>query len=229
MARRNRTSSSRSRIRSVSGRSKIVWGGLVGAMTAVGGILLLLDGRPLGRSDGLSVPPLMASSAGTLDMDGIFSRLKTLEKGRWKAIVIHHSGAPTGNPATITADHKKLGLNGLGHHFVIGNGSGGMDDGELQVGYRWREQYPGAHAGGPKGDWYNQNALSICLVGNGDRQGFTKAQMARLAQLTSALCRQLGIAADREHVVLHSQIAPTTDPGASFNDRWLRQKLAETN
>ncbi|MGQ0628506.1 MAG: peptidoglycan recognition protein family protein [Phycisphaerales bacterium] len=231
MARRNRSKSYSRRHRSggLSTRAKMVWGALIGSMTAVGGVLLMLDTPALGRSDGLAVPPLLASGGSSADLESIFTKPKAIDKARWKAIVIHHSGAPSGNPETIAADHKKLGLNGLGHHFVIGNGSGGMDDGGLQVGYRWLNQYPGAHAGGRKGDWYNQHSVSICLVGNGDRNGFSKAQMTRLSQLISVLCRNLDIPADPQHVLLHSAVAPTTDPGRQFNESWLRQRLAEGN
>jgi len=233
MARRNRSrsisSGRRSRSAGVSRRSKLVWGALLGSMTAVGGLLLMLDGKSMGRSDGLALTPLMAQGGTSADLESIFTKPRAIDKSRWQAIVIHHSGSPSGNPETIAAEHKKLGLNGLGHHFVIGNGSGGMDDGGLQVGYRWLNQYPGAHAAGKRGDWYNQHAISICLVGNGDRQGFTSAQMTRLAQLINLLCRNLDIHNDAEHVVLHSSLAPTTDPGRLFNEAWLRRQIGVDN
>ena len=61
--------------------------------------------------------------------------------------MIHQSGSAYGKPSTIEAEHVAQNLRGLGHHFVIGNGSG-MDDGEVHVGYRWLDQLPGAHAAG---------------------------------------------------------------------------------
>ena len=209
----------------VSRRAKVVWMSLTAAMTAVGGLLVVADGRPAPRADGLALPPLVAAGS-PQGIESIFKTRMALDKGRWKAIIIHASGEPFGSPAAIEAEHQKLRFRGLGHHFVIGNGAG-MDDGELHVGYRWLDQLPGAHAAGPKGDWYNANAISICLVGNGDRQTFTKPQIARLESLVSALCRELGIPADK--VLLHSAIAPTSDPGRLFPEALLRQHLADGN
>jgi N-acetyl-anhydromuramyl-L-alanine amidase AmpD len=210
---------------SLSRRAKIVWLALLGAMTGVGGLLLAADGRPAPRVDGLAVPPLMASGMPS-SIETVLRTRKPAEKNRWQAIVIHHTAQPFGSPASISDEHEKLGFRGLGHHFVIGNGAG-MDDGELHVGFRWLDQLPGAHAGGERGDWYNQHAISICLVGNGDRKAFTKAQLARLDQLITLLRREFNLPADR--VVLHSQIAPTSDPGVLFPATWLRQRLTDGN
>ncbi len=208
---------------SLSHRSKVVWLSLLGAMTGVGGLLLAADGRGgSARADGLALPPLMASAAGP-SIDSVFSTRRPLDKARWQAIVIHHTGQPFGSPATIADEHARLGFRGLGHHFVIGNGSP-MDDGELHVGFRWLDQLPGAHAGGEKGDWFNQHAISIALVGNGDRTPFTRNQMARLAQLVKALSRELNIPPER--ILLHSDLAPTSDPGVLFPAADLRRRLA---
>lgn len=206
-------------ISSPARRARTVWLSLMMSMTAVGGLPLLVDGRSAPRADGLALPLLMASGP-TASVESIFQTRRTLQPGRWTSIVIHHSGSPVGTAASITAEHERLRFKGLGHHFLIGNGQG-MDDGELHVGYRWLDQLPGAHAGGPEGEYYNLNAISICLVGDGDRRPFTPAQLARLEQLLRALTRELGVPADK--VVLHSDIAPTSDPGRLFPKAWLRE------
>jgi N-acetyl-anhydromuramyl-L-alanine amidase AmpD len=224
MARRARRNSRRSSARAaISTRTKVVWLALVGAMTGLGGVLLALDGRHAARVDGLAMPPLMAATSASSQIESIFGTRRPLDMQRWKYVVIHHTGEHYGTEASITRQHVKQGLQGLGHHFLIGNGSG-MDDGELFVGKRWQQQQPGAHAVGTRSSELNQQGISICLVGNCDRTAPTRAQMDRLAELVSALCRQLNIPRDR--VILHSDAAPVSDPGRRFPEAQLRQRLA---
>lgn len=224
MARRARRNSRRSAARAVlSTRTKVVWLALVGAMTGLGGVLLALDGRHAPRVDGLAMPPLMASQPDSTQIESIFNTRKPLDTQRWQYIVIHHTGEAFGTAASVTDQHRRAGLKGLGHHFLIGNGKG-MDDGLLYVGGRWRDQQPGAHAVGKRGDDLNQHGISICLVGNIDRSPPTRAQMDRLGELVATLCRQLNIPRDR--VLLHSDAAPVSDPGRRFPEAQLRQRLA---
>lgn len=206
-------------------RAKVVWVSFLAAMTLVGGVLLAVDDRPAPRLDGLSFAPLLASTSGS-GMDAILRTRTTLDRPRWQAIVIHHSGSPVGSPASIGAEHEKAGFKGLGHHFVIGNGSG-MEDGEVHVGFRWLDQLPGAHAQGKDRDWYNLHAVSICLVGDGNRRGFSPAQSRRLTEVVSTLCRSLNIPKDR--VYLHSDVGGPTvagDPGTLFPIKSLQEQLA---
>jgi hypothetical protein len=203
-------------------RTKVVWLSLLGAMTGVGGILLAVEGRPAPRVDGLSFAPLAATGAPSRAESFLMTR-QPLDKARWTGIVIHHSNAPLGNAATIAAEHEAMGLRGLGHHFIIGNGNG-MRNGEVYLAYRWLDQLPGAHAGGPDGDEHNLHSISICLVGDGNRRAFTQQQYEALLELTTTLCRELNI--PRDHVFMHSDIAPTSDPGALFSTASFRQALS---
>jgi hypothetical protein len=197
------------------GRIRAVWISFVAAMTLVGGVLLVVDGRPVPRVDGLSLSPLAATSWGVASSaaDPILTTRRALDTQRWQAIVIHHSGSTIGTPATIEADHQARNLRGLGHHFIIGNGNG-MENGQLHIGYRWLDQLPGAHATGPQGDAYNLHAISICLVGDGNRRAFSPEQLRRLESLTEVLRQRFNIPAER--VVLHSDIAAVDDPGRLF-------------
>ncbi len=193
-------------------RAPIVWVSFLGAMTVVGGLLLLAAG-PSPRTDGVSVSPLAAATIVATGTSNLIQTHKPLDSARWQAIVVHHSGATKGDPASLSKEHRDAGFQGLGHHFIIGNGAG-MDDGEIRIGYRWLDQLPGAHAVGPNEKFYNEHAISICLVGDGNRNGFTQSQIQQLATLVDALRRQLGLPADR--VLLHSDLAPVSDPGKLF-------------
>lgn len=205
----------------ISRRTRVVWFAFASAMTLGCGLLLALESKPAPRSDGLALAALVAAAPSNLSEAVLNTRVK-VEPGRWQSIVIHHSGQAAGSPASIARDHEAQNLRGLGHHFVIGNGAG-MDDGELHVGYRWLDQLPGAHAAGANGDWYNINAISICLVGDGNRRPFTDAQMVRLNQLVESLARELNI--PHSQIVLHSDIAPASDPGVLFPSARFQQML----
>lgn len=197
-----------------SARAKVVWVSFLAAMTLVGGLLLVLDGRPVPRIDGLSLSPLAATgwSRGPA-ADPVHITRRPLDHQRWQAIVIHHSGSTVGTPASIEAEHQSRNLKGLGHHFIIGNGNG-MEDGQVHVGYRWLDQLPGAHAAGPYGNAYNLHAISICLVGDGNRRPFTAMQLQQLSTLIEKLRAEFSISDDR--IVLHSDIAGVEDPGRLF-------------
>lgn len=206
----------------VSSRSKVVWLSLLVSMTGVGGVLLALNPLP-GGSRGPGGAPALVATAQTVGIDAIFSTPERLDRARWTAIVIHHSGSSFGTPTSIDKEHRAQGSRSMGHHFVIGNGKG-MEDGELHVGARWLLQQPGHHAAGPRGAELNLSSISICLVGDGDSQPFTPLQLLRLRQLVDGLRRELGVPADR--VLLHSAVAPTSDPGRYFPQAWLREQLA---
>ncbi len=207
--------------RPVSSRTRIVWGSLVASMTVVGGLPLALDRRESPIGDGFALPPL-AAMAGAGGIESVFNTPEPMTAGRWQAIVIHDSGTASGSPDTLDEQARSMGLRGLGYHFVIGNGSG-LRDGQIHVGARWLKQSAGAHAAGAKADWYNRNAIGICIVGNGERRPFTEAQTARLMQLVDALMRECKIPADR--VYLHSQIADTPSPGRFFPEAGFRGQL----
>lgn len=181
-----------------------------------------LDGPRAPRMDGVALAAATRTTQVT-SIESIFRTRAPVARDRWQYIVIHHSGSAHGSAQTLAAQHEAVGLKGLGHHFVIGNGNG-SGDGELFVGHRWLDQGYGAHAAGPDGEWYNTRSIGICLIGDGDRRPFSPAQMSRLADLVSALCRDFGIPEDR--VILHRSIAGTTSPGRLFPEAALRERLS---
>ncbi|MDX9911535.1 MAG: peptidoglycan recognition family protein [Phycisphaerales bacterium] len=206
----------------ISRRTKAVWLALGGSMTLVAGLMLVLEGGPSPRAQGLALPAAAATTNPT-SLEVIFHTKAPIQKGAWHGIVIHHSGSTRGTPASIEREHLAQNLTGLGYHFVIGNGRG-IADGEVHVAYRWNEQLPGAHVAGPDADRLNRSTIGICLIGDGDTKGFTDAQVRRLAELCATLCRELGLPQDA--VMLHSDVAGTTDPGRLFPEAAFRQQLA---
>lgn len=199
-------------------RPHIVWASLLTAMTGVGGLLLALEDRP-------APPPSLASAVrvapGGRQVD--IQPTAALDRDRWLSVVVHHSGDSMGSAASLAKEHESQGLRGLGHHFVITNGHGG-GDGEIQIGYRWRDQLPGAHTAGPAGDEFNRRGIGICLVGDGERRPFTDAQISSLVRLIASLQRELGIPDDA--VRLHRDVASTSSPGRLFPEAVFRTHLA---
>ncbi len=220
MPQASRTSSA-ARTRKVGRRARVVWASLVGSMTAVTALLMALDHSTPTRLDGIALPA-MAATRTNASIEAIFQTRVPVKADQWLAIVIDHSGAPFGTPASIDAEHRAMGLRSLGADFVIGNGQG-MGDGEIHVGERWLEQQPGAHTAGPDGDWYNRHAIGISLVGDGTRRGFSQLQMTRLLDLVSALAREYDIPPER--IVLHNDVAPVAGPGRYFPAASFREQV----
>jgi hypothetical protein len=217
----------------ISRRTRVVWGAFGAAMALACGVLVL------GDAEGPRAVPAMTIVNLDAATEGIMPREAPLDRARWNSIVIHHSATPAGDAGSIARMHASAGLDGLGYHFVIGNGQG-MPDGYVEAGPRWHRQQPGAHVAGPetrasdvarvargaiRADELNRHGIAICLIGNGDRRAFTDRQMHELGALVRRIQASLSIPADR--VFLHSDVAGTTSPGrlfpvSSFEDSILR-------
>jgi N-acetyl-anhydromuramyl-L-alanine amidase AmpD len=218
-----RTKSKARRKAPVSRRSGVVWTALIGAMTSVGGLLWALDSRA-GADNGVTLPALVATTTPTSNPIGvIFNTTSPLDRQRWQSIVIHDSGSSYGTPASIEAQQRQANIQGLGFHFVIGNGNG-TRAGELHVGNRWLLQQPGAHAVGARAEQMNLRGIGICLVGNGEKSEFPDAEIDRLVELVAALCQELNIPRDR--VFLQSDIARVASPGRLFPEALFWERLA---
>jgi hypothetical protein len=137
-----------------------------------------------------------------------------VKHGRWKYIVIHHSGVDTGTVRGMDRYHREVRHmeHGLAYHFVIGNGSG-MDDGEIGIGARWTRQLDGGHLTSER---QNRVSLGICLVGNFDKHKPTPRQLERLTALVRALMNRCRLSA--KAVKTHQQInvVHTRCPGRHF-------------
>lgn len=192
-------------------RTKIVWASFAAAATMATGLLILGDGgAPRGF---VATTPSLITDGAASAADPIIPREAELDRARWTSIVIHHSGAPAGSAESLHRQFESAGYDGLGFHFLIGNGQG-LGDGVVDVGYRWNRQLPGAHVLGKSAAERNQDSIGICLIGNGDRRAFTDRQVTELIGLVRRLQRELGVPSDR--VVLHRDLAEVTSPGRFF-------------
>lgn len=207
----------------MSRRTQIVWCCFAASMTAVMGLLLMSDreaqqGFLAANLDLVTHEPIA---------DPLFQTAAPADRDRWQGIVIDHLGAPGGDAETVHRRHLSYGYQGLGYHFLIGNGNG-LGDGVIHAGYRWNEQLPGAHTIGPAGEHHNQHSIGICLIGNGDRRPFTDRQIASLVNLIQRLQRELDIPASSVH--LHRDVAAdvepeVTSPGRFFPKSQLLEQL----
>lgn len=168
-----------------SQRKFIVFSTLLGVLSLTSALLMALAPAPIVADAATSLFAVDAPSS----LDAIFNTRAPLAAGRWKYIYIHHSRTATGNAITLGQP-----TNGLGDHFVIGNGDG-CEDGEIQIGQRWnQQQVPLAPTGANFKD--DRNIISICVVGDFDQTVPTQTQLRRIGQLVSALQGQLHIGQD---------------------------------
>lgn len=144
----------------------------------------------------------------------------------WRWIVIHHMASEKGSAAIIHREHLARHFDGLGYHFVIGNGTA-TGDGQIEVGYRWTRQIQGAHARAHAGDdnKWNERGIGICLIGNFQHHAPSQRQMDALVRLVRTLQREYGIR--DENVVPHRFVKPTLCPGQYFPWQEFKRRLAE--
>lgn len=107
-----------------------------------------------------------------------------IQQGRWRYVVVHHSGIEAGNARSYGAAHRRRGMeNGLAYDFVIGNGKD-SGDGEIEIGPRWLKQIDGGHV---RSEFYNTHGIGICLVGNFEKRRPGARQMQSLTALVDWL------------------------------------------
>ena len=200
-------------------RTRIVWGAFAASMLTFG--LVFLRGEWAGTPQ--MVRMTTYSQAGA---DGVLPRNAELTAQRWTSIVIHHSGHPLDDHASIASRHRvQLGYSSVGFHFVIGNGSKSLSDGEAFASTRWDDQLAGAHVPSStlRSIASNGTSIGICLVGNGNVQSFSPAQLDRLHAVVSRLQRVCSIQDSR--VLLASDVSDVTSPGAVFPTLAFEQRL----
>jgi N-acetyl-anhydromuramyl-L-alanine amidase AmpD len=136
-----------------------------------------------------------------------------IARGRWRWLVIHHSGTKYGDAAIYDRQHRERGMeNGLAYHFVIGNGID-SGDGEVEIGSRWLKQLKGGHV---HREDINKVGIGICLVGNLEETKPTRNQMLALRELIDYL--RSDVVGKNIRFAVHREIDPrhTACPGRHF-------------
>jgi N-acetyl-anhydromuramyl-L-alanine amidase AmpD len=149
------------------------------------------------------------------------SELNKFKIRPWKYIVLHHSATDEGNARRFDKHHReeKGWVNGLGYHFLIGNGTD-SEDGQIEAGNRWVDQIDGAHAGNDK---YNKQGVGICLVGNFENEEPSSLQLSSLTYLINYLQERCNI--PKNHVIMHKDFRKTACPGSHFPDTEVMASL----
>lgn len=193
----------------------MVLGALVAAMTVTSGLLMLLEPGPSTPTPGVALQSIDRGSDIAKPQDKLFDT--TALEVRWGSIVIHDSRTPQGSAQTMHHIHKQLGRGGLGYHFVIDNGPN-ADDGNIEVGFRWSSQAPGEFFDAETASW--PDAIGICLIGDGEADRFTEAQLNQLVWLVQQLQQRYSIPKSS----VYAQIGAST-AASQFPDAWFRQQL----
>jgi len=186
-------------------------------MTLVSAVLLVLRPSPVAP---LSHIQLLSTDQRADPADQLFDTAAPSDQYPWNAVVVSLSGNDYGSLETVSTQHQRMGLGGLGYHFVIGNGTG-SPDGQIEVGFRWLHQWPAALPGIlTMPDSHGDRAIHICLIGDGHSPP-TASQMRELTWLTQRLQARLGIDYGRVRVVEAGPYAV----GDRFPVTQLRQAL----
>jgi hypothetical protein len=150
---------------------------------------------------------------------------ETVPMRPWHWLVIHHSATRSGDPQSFDTEHVQgRGWDGIGYHFVIGNGRP-MPLGRIEATFRWRNQTHGAHAGNAV---FNQEGIGICLVGDFDRDapdGFLEKRLVELCALLLDRIPTLSIARLVGHRDVPGKV--TGCPGRFFDVERIRFLVRE--
>jgi hypothetical protein len=164
--------------RQESRRSFFVLASLVSVLTLTSVLLRAMQGAPLTADAASSL--VAGDSRAALSV--IYNTQVPANPNRWKSIYIHHSRTSGGSAVSVASGSEQQGC---GDHFVIGNGSGGALDGEIQFTARWNLQQPADPA--PGYTEVEPTCVSVCVVGDFDKTAPSPMQLRRLEHLVQSL------------------------------------------
>lgn len=161
----------------------------------------------------LLVIPALSALDGIRDATGSLR----IKRGRWRHVVLHHSGIEDGNAKAYDSAHHRRGMeNGLAYHFVIGNGRDSAEGG-IEIGPRWLKQLDGGHV---RSRAFNEHGIGICLVGNFETRRPSAKQLESLTALVDWLRDDAPLGAtpkftihrwvDKNHTVCPGKFFPST-------------------
>ena len=187
---------------------------LVAFMSATGAILLALSPQPLSPD----LPQALLAVDGPIGgdpLDAVFDATGGNRPNAGRSIHIRHSKTPGGDTASQMAAGQPVG-----DHFVICNGTGG-DDGEIQITPRWTSQRAALPPTGAAA--IDPHCISVCLVGDFDRNPPTEKQLKRLSRLVCALQARLNIPANS--VVVQPRRGTPAAAGGLFPTAEFRSQI----
>lgn len=184
------------------------------------------DGQQAGVPGTVPKPPPADADGGREFPTRPGDWLPASQAREWKYIVLHHTAVNSGDVDSIHQAHLKNKDKsgkpwlGIGYHFVVGNGQG-MNDGEVEPTFRWKQQLPGAHAGVAD---YNQRGIGVVLVGNFEERPPTTMQLKAVKQLIGLLTKEYSIPASG--IIGHGDVKATECPGKMFPMQEVRESVA---
>lgn len=201
-------------------RTLVLLGSLIVGMTVTSALLLALEPGRRAPLTGIELQSIDSPRVSEDPADRLFEVASMLG---WRRIVIHDTGTLAGSSKSLNRAHERLGRGGLGYHFVVNNGSE-KEDGLIEVGFRWSKQLIGAFLAGEGADAWHRDTVGIALIGDGDREPMTDAQIRELVWLVQQLQQRLSIPADRVYLDLGPADPGPADhfPYASFRRQLLR-------
>ena len=139
-----------------------------------------------------------------------------------KFIVIHHSNREVDSLERIKDLHVRInGWNDIGYHYLISNGKI-TEDGKVYPGRS--ERVVGAHVFG-----HNKNSISICLIGNLDKNPPTKKQLQSLIKFLKQKTRKYNILV--KNILGHNEFKGVAKscPGKFLDVNEIRKEILRLN
>ncbi len=162
----------------------------------------------------------------------------------WRYIIIHDSADEGASFEAIEREHRRRGRDGMGFHFVIGDGDT-IEDGAIVPTDIWWQQAAGEHfrdqdaaielasggvsAGAASADVDRQvlklQGLGIVLLGDLENEPPSAAQLDSLVDLTVALARRLNI--PMSNILLESELGSGQRPLRGFPAADFLRRVAD--
>ena len=207
-----------------SKRTQLVWASFFVVMSAM--LVILQAGG--GNIQGGVLLTNISSMTERPEVDPIFNGEMPVDATNWSSIVIQHLGEPAASIKSIQRSHLSGGLDGIGFHFIIGNGNG-LGDGVVHGSERWLNQARAARPIYVAPENWDENVITICLIGNGNRRPFTERQVLHLSRLVQRLQNELSI--ESNDVYLASDLLASSkmppSPGKFFAEALFRSQLLD--
>lgn len=183
--------------RLIDKRTIRVLGSLVVGMTLVSAILLALEPNPTNKNKAWALSAIDMTKSQAKD------EILGVEGDReWQFIIIHDSRGQTGGLDSLNNAYKRYYAakgtpeRDAGYHFVISDKTG-QDGVGVEIANRWKDQQHGDYITGDRADYWNRQAIGICLMGDADSKPFEADQIETTIKLVRMLQEAYDIPRER--------------------------------